>query len=568
MHFKLQSRKWDESSFTVDSWEKDYSFYEYDGISTFIYGYPFNANIPVWLNASDIYYLYKKSGTGFADDVEGVFTIIINDKKMGKCFIVTDRYGAYRMFYSNNEECIVISDLINEIVPYLPRAALNFSSILEYLNMGFKFGNKTHINGIYQFEYGSIYEIDKGLKMKRIPYWSAIDSLGSESISDDEFLEIFNSHINTAFKLEDKISLPLSGGMDSRTLLSACINNAGNIHCYTHDFGCLSHRDVKIAKRICSSLCLSHSIYKYDDDFGKKIPSMAYGYADIFNGLIPAVIYMHVINSYNNEKDKSILLLPGAMGSEVWRCYLDKNSGKSKNVDDMCSKAVDYFVNPVVTGLFKDLSREDVVSYLKSSIMDEFHKNGGYEPMFNEIFTFLGDFQNYGSVTFKVLGRYFKVFAGFAQKHLLNKVLVLQPAERSMGLMHKYIISNNCSKLLDFPLESGLFMDMDSISTIRSYTIRGFNRIKNTVLSLQQGNVFNKSYFTNYPYWFRSYHSRYLKDMLHYDHMVTGNLFDKKSLENIVALFLKGDNSCSKFIFYLLSLEIWLKKLKKAGIGL
>ena len=66
---------------------------------------------------------------------------------------------------------------------------------------------------------------------------------------------------------ERKISLSLSGGLDSRLLLS-CLANKNSELWETHTFGDPNHPDSKIASQLLSSLNLKNKII--DDDITNK----------------------------------------------------------------------------------------------------------------------------------------------------------------------------------------------------------------------------------------------------------------------------------------------------------
>lgn len=557
-----------KSDVTVEKWDRDYDFFASDGCDIFVYGYPYSEEEKCWLKAGDLHGLYLKYGLDFAVCIEGIYTIIINCKSSKKTFIITDRYGVYTMFYYRDMKRLIISDIIGEIVPYLEKAELNRDSIMEYLSIGQKFGSETHIKDIYELEYGAIYEIDEKLRLSKKQYWSYIDNDAEKRVSYEEFLTLYNDHIGTAAALNDRIVLPLTGGLDSRTILSACIHKKDRLHCYTHAHGTRTMEDVRVARKICSHYGIVHSTYKLTEEWVKKIPELVMENAGIFNGLVPTVNYMHVLESYKKEALIGELLISGAMGSEVWRSDLNEKVKHCHSIDDLCLRIINYYVkNPNILNIYKGLGRDDTYEMLKSLIKSEYHsyKKDDDLSTFSNVFAFIMEFQNHAGDTIKAAGKYFNVIVGFANRKLLSQIALMEPTEREHGLIQKYIIEKNDSYLLNIPLDGGrnisknyVFKAAFTFKKAKAYLKKN---IKSMLRSLLNSKSLKTHFFTEYPDWFRTYHRDFLCCILNYDDMHTKELFKKEELNNVVQSFLNGDNLSFKFIFYLMSLEVWLDSI-------
>ena len=224
MYLRITTANWDSPKFAISDKQKDYDYIEKDNINVFIYGYPFNGPTNSWLSSNDVCQLYLRNELDFIEDIEGVYTILIFDKIKEKCYLITDRYGIYKLFYFKNHEHIIISDTLSEIINHMPYIKLNKESIIEYLNFGFKLGNKTHIEDIYEFESSTIYQINKELEMSEECYWNLLDKTEEDKITNDDFRKIFNAHIMTAMCLSKKISLPLTGGLFKRMGCGEIVN--------------------------------------------------------------------------------------------------------------------------------------------------------------------------------------------------------------------------------------------------------------------------------------------------------------------------------------------------------
>ena len=143
----------------------------------------------------------------------------------------------------------------------MPKASINRRSLLEFLNFGYVMGTKTHIEGVYQFKPAAVYTISSDLHMTENPYWQYItqgDEAPSRALTKEELRTLFNQNILATLQLGEKISLPLTGGMDRRVTLSACLPEKERLHCYTHGIeGCL---DIEIARKIAAMVGVPHDV--------------------------------------------------------------------------------------------------------------------------------------------------------------------------------------------------------------------------------------------------------------------------------------------------------------------
>ena len=566
MYLKLTKDNWDSLKFVVSCNQKDYQYLASNGIGIFIYGYPFNDSTVSWISAEDVYQLYSENELSFINDIEGVYTIVILDKIKKKCFVIVDRYGIYNLFYLRNHSFIVLSDVIGEIITHMSGIKLNKESIIEYLNFGLKLGNKTHIEDIYEFESSRIYEINEGLEVTDRVYWEFQGKSEKDKMTKEEFLTVFNEHIATAMSLSEKVSLPLTGGLDTRTILSACLPEKERLHCYTH--GVKNARDVKLAQTICDYFKIRHNVYQLDEKWIRTIPSMVEKNAEIFNGLVPLITFMHVEESYTKEKDEGELFISGNVGNEIWRCILGREVVNSANMDDLSLKIIKRLnLNPNITGVYRDYSAKEVIKLLGESVKTELlrGKNTKDPVALSEAFAFRHYCSNWASNTLKATGRDFKVFAALLHRDLLQQIPLLSLSEKSSGFAQKYIVTRNNSYLASLPLDTGRTIAKNLRPRFTGYVIFLFRGSRIVLNALSQkifkADIVRFPYFTDYPRWLRSYHREFVLEVLSYERMATKELFKKQELRKTVNLFLNGDNSLTRFMVGLMSLEIWLRRV-------
>jgi len=568
MYLKINHLDLENSTINIQKTQKDYDFYQKDDIIIFIYGYPYGNS--KWVKSEDIHKLYNNEQLNFINALEGVYSIIILDKKRDKYYVITDRYGIYTLFYFKNEKFIILSDEINTIINFMDKIKLNENRIIEHLTFGYvsRMGNETYIKRINEFRGARIYVINDDLTFAEKVYWKYPSDSGNGN--KDNFLKIFNSHILDGFKLENNKILTLTGGIDTRTILSSVVNKFDDLNCFT--YGSKNCGDIKGAKRITKKFGIKHNILELDKNYIKNLPKRINDNINIFNGLIPVPFQMHwkyFCEKY--EKDNEMLII-GIMGDEIWRVHHCKTIGikNASNIDDITNFILNNNVikKNKVLDLFKFFDETRVRYLLKNSIKKELNC---YEDSFNPNlitdFFFLRYFAyNWASNLIKFFGKHFKIFLGLISKEILEILSYIDVDDRVSGSLQKYIISNNNQELAKIPYSHNRWNEYNSIkSTIKKI-------IHKTKDLINRGthrffNFYLFKYFPDLPHyyniWLPKYHKKFILDVLDYDKMITKNLFKREELQKTIKLFLKGDYSVNVFIITLISLELYLKNINK-----
>jgi hypothetical protein len=563
---------WDEYHLVFSDIQKDYELAENDDLIVFIYGYPFNPKTGKWISGKDVCLLFSLNDLNFIHDIDGIFTIMIIDIINKTMQIITDRYGIYNLFYYQDDIQFIVSDKIYEIMSHLDNVKLNVQSIMEYLYFGFKLGNKTHIDGVKEFEGSTIVRVDSDLNMKKDVYWNLIGKNEKHKISKENFRIAFNDHIKAAFALEKEITIPLSGGLDTRTILSSSIYQNLNFECFT--YGKENAPDVKIAKKICNHLNIKHTFFEIDEEMIKDIPLAFKKGAWNYNGLIPPYSSLSLKSFEDYSKDKLILL--GSLGNEIWRGLLADKNMEYMTRDMIVSIIMNLFSRnkQKLLEVYNGYSNKEILDRLKRSLENEMFSSSGSENPIDQFETFV--LKNWGSnwagAAYKGSGKYFKIFSTYLNKDILPQIVLQNRNERMNGSIQKYIISKNNPYLAGVRLDTAdirhgasvnnnivsKFKDMQAI--IPHYSKAAVNYIPKRIL---RKTIFKTPYFTDYPNWLSDYNMNFIQDVLEHDKMITKNLFKRDKLYEIIQLFFKGDDSLEQIVTRLIGLELWLSECSR-----
>jgi len=171
--------------------------------------------------------LYEKHGTAFVSGLNGDFVGVLYDRQAETVSIFTDRLAlrdAY--FVQPTEETFVFSTSIQSL-PRHPQVTPAFDRkyISEYFSCHFRtFGEKTPLKKTYLLHPGTITTVDPlSLEQDTQQYWTPNYRPGDRPFSYflEEFASRFSAAVTERLHADKQYGLLLSGGIDSRLVLSA-----------------------------------------------------------------------------------------------------------------------------------------------------------------------------------------------------------------------------------------------------------------------------------------------------------------------------------------------------------
>lgn len=162
--------------------------------------------------------------------------------------LTTESSGYYQLYYYELQDFIYISDSIFLLLPHVADLSLNKQNCLEYINMSTVLGNETVFNEIKKFEPHTVYDLKHHLKNK-------ISAFSYKQTETFESLLVALEHYFLALKKTNQtIYVDLSGGFDTRTVLSCLIHFEIPYELVTNNRSESVSPDIKIAKIIAAKL--------------------------------------------------------------------------------------------------------------------------------------------------------------------------------------------------------------------------------------------------------------------------------------------------------------------------
>ncbi|MGB9730307.1 MAG: hypothetical protein ACPL1B_10665 [Thermoprotei archaeon] len=156
--------------------------------------------------------------------LNGSFCGFIYDYKNKELITFVDRLGTKILFYSIDENVVVVSTSLSAFRG-LKNLTIDELSAFQYLTIGFPIGERTLLNEV-KIQLPHTINIYKGLIKDTISYWDIPERL--ENISLKESVEMIcksmEEHVERIYnRTGEDIGLALSGGHDSRVILNALV---------------------------------------------------------------------------------------------------------------------------------------------------------------------------------------------------------------------------------------------------------------------------------------------------------------------------------------------------------
>ncbi len=579
MHLHIKKGDgWDKTRVVFEKdGRKDYDHAESDGVELFLYGYPYHKRDKTWLSARELCRHYLENELGFVDETEGVYAIVVLDRIKERCLVIVDRYGIYNLFHARSLEEFLISDSVGELLTLLPKVSIDRRSVVEFLNIGHLLGSKTLVDGVSKFKPATVNSVDSNLDMSEKSYWRFVkedNQMPPSSLSKEERLEqilaLFNENVMTAFELEERVSLPLSSGVDSRAMLSACLPWKERLHCYTHgQEHCL---DVGTAERLSTMFGVSHDAYVLNREWISTIPELADRNTEMMDGLVNSVLFAHVRNSFDRESGKGDLLMTSP-GGEMFKCYwVNPDLPGSTTLEAVAASLRKRVQLRAPFDVYSDLSPEEAVKLLEASVLEDIQPVRTANPVTIAEYLYLAaNIGNFFSPPITMAGRNFKIFTPYLDPRILESVPFFDLDEKRANAIQRYIIARNSPAQADIPTDHEQLAAMAKSAPRKMlYARAAANKIAKK--------LFGKALFPTSPKtralglkkyrisafdsWLPEYHAQYVLATIDHDRMILKDFFRKDKLDSAVNSFMRGEESMYYyFLTNIMSVELWLRRM-------
>ena len=370
---------------------------------------------------------------------------------------------------------------------------LDFSQFGSRWMLFNQISDKSIFKNVVRVIAGKTATVSLGDKNISINNYNWLPSNSEKKYELKEYYLNLTSLINLNIPETHHVSLSLSGGMDSRVILSCLLKN--NLSFDTHTFGDPNHPDSLIAKKIANSLNLKHEQINLGLPGKDKIIQDISGYSSqtLVNNAASAILQLQ---NYRVLNGRNIVLVDGGFG-EIWRReFFYKLFLRGKKA--LFEKDIDKII-PHLMLHRADIFNNDSMLLMKNGIENQLEELFEKLPKIKknnsgnwlDIFAIKTRIANYYSHEQSRLDNNLVSIMPFLQPTLLSELNNMPISLRQNGKLFRKIIKLNSPVLKNFALVKGEFTHPFFMGSLQSRLLNliqrklGFNRYQgNTSLAL------------------------------------------------------------------------------------
>jgi asparagine synthase (glutamine-hydrolysing) len=259
----------------------------------------------------------------FPASLNGRFHGLVTDRRRGIATLFNDRYGMHKIYYHEAKEGLYFAAEAKAILAVRPELrTVDPRGLGELVSCGCVMENRTLFNGIHLLPPASAWTLEHGAITRRDTYfhpreWEEQPSLDEESYYT-EIRQIFSRRIARYFDGQEQIGMSLTGGLDTRMIMSWYKATPGSLPCYTFGGTYQDCRDVIIARRVASACQQPHEVITVGNELLSRFSSYAERTVYLTDGCADV---SRSAALFANEKAREIapVRMGGVYGSEILR---------------------------------------------------------------------------------------------------------------------------------------------------------------------------------------------------------------------------------------------------------
>lgn len=272
--------------------------------------------------------LFKKyPDLSFLKYIDGIYSAAIYDSVRQQVHLITDRYGLQHLYWTIHEGSLAWGSEAKAMLAlpgFTPK--IDPRTLDDFFITGYLCDNRTWFEGVEVLPSGTVLTWDireKSDHIQRYWYWDQIKPM-TGTIDEEEIAEelarLFIDSVERCCLGSERISLALSGGLDSRAILASIPKMEHPIHAVT--FGKAGCDDIQIAAMVAKVKSANHHIFEINADNWLMPRLSGVWWTDGQKNLM----HMHGIGDLAERKGFSDVNLNGFFGDVgIGGAYLNRN---------------------------------------------------------------------------------------------------------------------------------------------------------------------------------------------------------------------------------------------------
>jgi asparagine synthase (glutamine-hydrolysing) len=213
-------------------------------------------------------HLYEQNPESFFRGLNGGLSGIVFDLRRRKVLLFNDRCGLQRIYYHENAEGFYFASEAKSLLAVVPALReLDPRGIGEFFNYDCVLENRTFFRNMHLLPPGSAWDLTPGKVHKKTYFdWRVCEQQPplSEPQFGRELSATFDRVLPRYFR-EPRIGMALTGGLDTRMILSSRKPAFGELACYTFaNDAARETLDVRLARQVATAAQQSHHTLQFE----------------------------------------------------------------------------------------------------------------------------------------------------------------------------------------------------------------------------------------------------------------------------------------------------------------
>lgn len=281
------------------------------------------SGVPAPLPPRQLLEFYARVGVDCFSRLNGIFSGVIIDRRSQNAHLFNDRFGLARIYLLEQPEGTLFASEAKSLLCVSPGArGIDDRALGELISLGCVLQNRTLFAGVTLLPPGSCWSFDRSGAVSRRRYFVPEEWESQEPIAAadyyDALKERFVGLLPRYLAGDQPIGVSLTGGIDSRMIMSWARPLPGSLQCYTFAGTYRECADVRIARKLAQLCHQPHQTIVAGPDLLREFPSLAEQAIYLSDGTMDVT---GAVELYVNRKARQIapLRLTGNYGSEIVR---------------------------------------------------------------------------------------------------------------------------------------------------------------------------------------------------------------------------------------------------------
>lgn len=265
-----------------------------------------------------IYHLFEKYEFEFVKYIKGIFVLVLIIN--GRYYFYTDHLGIKKCFYFHEKsgKTAITNNL--KLLSGLKSLSINPENVAVNILFNHYIDGRTPFNDIFFSGPASRIVLDnKSFNVTN--YWFPEMLLNGNAGSlkkIEDIAEFFSRLVNNyvTYFTPDNVSIPITGGLDCRTILAAL--RANGIFPRTYTYGKKTSADALYGRMIADKLGLEHTQHKPPENLPEWFGTMSDEIVENGNAIV-SIHRAHRLQAIKGESEKSDFMFLGYLGGETVR---------------------------------------------------------------------------------------------------------------------------------------------------------------------------------------------------------------------------------------------------------